>query len=521
MRIPFFGIGASVAICMSGCAVAATISEERAEELSVTAAVEESSAVLTGELPNFTSVQADLFGVAGSLSNAWADYDNDGDLDFAVSIKGGEIRLYENRDGVFVDVGAALGMPESGDEIRGLSWGDYDGDGDVDLLGGSNVFPTPSRTYVYRNDGNGFVEVASDIGLTIPGRFSRQSSWVDYDNDGDLDLYAGSRAGPNFLFENDAGSFTMVGFRSGPTDPRRTVGACWFDIDRDGDLDVFVANQSGDSDGLWRNDGDAFVDIAPDLGMDQTLRPMSVGGVGCAVGDYDNDGDFDLYVATYGDNLLYRNNGDGSFAEVAKAVGVAEPDSTVGAAWADYDNDGDLDLMAVGYKRVDGVQEPLNLLFRNDGDRFSSVIEENHPMNVGDHGIEWIDYDADGDIDLSLTDGYGPEGGHFLLRNDLSEAARQRSLSVLVLDDEGHFTRAGSEVRLYDSEGQILASRQVGTGGGYNTQSATPVHFGLPNTDAVTMEVSFMGSGGVSVYRAENVLPGSETIVVRDEPVSD
>lgn len=447
-----------------------------------------------------------MFDVAGSLSNAWADYDGDGDLDFAVSIKGGEITLYRNDDGRFVSVGEAMGLPVSGDEIRGLSWGDYDGDGDPDLLGGSNVSPIPSRSYVYRNDGETFTEVAGDLKLTIPGRFSRQSNWIDFDNDGDLDLYGANRAGLNWLYRNDGDTFERLGFGTGPTDPRRTVGACWFDMDQDGDLDVFLTNQNGDSDALWRNDGERFVDVAPELGMDQTLRTLRDGGVGCAVGDYNNDGFLDLYVAVYGANLLYRNNGDGSFTEVAAAMGVTEPHSTVGASWADYDLDGDLDLMAVGYKRIEGVQVPQNLLYRNDGERFTSVIDENHPINAGDHGIEWIDYDEDGDVDLSLTDGYGPEGGHFLFRNKAVEQGMGAGLNVLVLDREGHFTHPGAEVRLFEpATDRLLGTRMVTTGGGYNTQSAIPVHFGLGGATTVDVEVTFMTAEGRALERLSGV----------------
>ncbi|MEL7548006.1 MAG: CRTAC1 family protein [Pseudomonadota bacterium] len=451
---------------------------------------------IAADEPDFVSVQPDLFGVAGSLSNAWADFDGDGDLDFAVSIKGGEVTLYRNDDGTFTSVGAELGLPVSGDELRGLSWGDYDGDGDLDLLGGSNVFPIPSRSYVFRNDGDAFTEVATEIGLSIPGRFARQSNWVDYDNDGDLDLYSANRTGMNWLFRNTDGAFERLGFGVGPADPRRTVGACWFDMDQDGDLDLFLTNQNGDSDAMWRNDGDSFVDVAPELGMDQTLRTLRDGGVGCAIGDYNNDGFLDLYVAVYGPNLLYQSNGDGTFSEVAEALGVTDPHSTVGAAWADYDLDGDLDLMSVGYERVDGVQVPLNLLYRNDGDGFVSVIGKDHVINAGDHGIEWIDYDEDGDVDLSLTDGYGPEGGHFLFNNQAADLDTLNGLNVLVVDAAGHFTQAGAEVRVYQPDGALLGTRMVTTGGGYNTQSAIPVHFGLGELTVVDVEVTFMGADG-------------------------
>src|SRR5690606_37906342 len=98
------------------------------------------------------------------------------------------------------------------------------------------------------DDGKRFTDVAADIGLTIPGRASRQTNWVDYDNDGDLDVYASDRRGDNRLFRNDGGRFTHVFADAGPTDDRPTVGACWFDFDADGDLDIFLANQSGGTD---------------------------------------------------------------------------------------------------------------------------------------------------------------------------------------------------------------------------------------------------------------------------------
>ena len=117
--------------------------------------------------PTFTEVMPELFSVAGSLSNAWADIDGDGDSDLAVSIKGGEIRLYINDEGLFKNMGATFGLPSSGDEIRGLSWGDYDNDGDLDLatgngFGGSD--PAPNRFYVNQGDGT-FVDMASSFNV--------------------------------------------------------------------------------------------------------------------------------------------------------------------------------------------------------------------------------------------------------------------------------------------------------------------------------------------------------------------
>lgn len=461
--------------------------------------------------PAFTSIQPETFSVPGSLSNAWGDFDNDGDLDLAVSLKGGEVRLYRNDKGVLTNIGAVVGLPTSGKEIRGVSWGDYDGDGYLDLLGGSNVMPIDqNRSFIWRNEGGKrFAEVAEKIGLTIPGRISRQANWVDYDNDGQVDLYASNRAGPNQLFHNEGGVFRQVFADNGVTDGRPTVGSCWFDYNHDGKLDLFLANQSGATDALWRNDGEkSFTDVAPSLGLNAPGRAKEEGGVGCAVGDYDNDGNLDLFVAVYGASLLYRNKGDGTFEEVGKAAGVADPGHAVGAAWGDYDNDGYLDLYVTSYEGEAGKQTPLDRLYHNNGKGgFDQVLTRDSLLNAGDHGVEWIDYNGDGALDLSVMRGYSPVGGHFLFRNDLQGPARSRSLSVLVLDAKGHYTRAGAEVRLYDKAGKILATRPVSTGGGYNAQSAAPVHFGLKSFEPVTVEVSFMSNGGVKKKTVRGVDP--------------
>ena len=360
----------------------------------------------------FVSVQTELLAVPNSYSNAWGDYDNDGDLDLAVSLGSGEVRLYRNDKGVLVSVGAELGMPRAGShELRGLSWGDDDHDGFIDLLGGATA--RDKLTVVLRNEGGKrFTNVAAAIGLTIPDRSARQTNWVDYDNDGDLDVYATDRAGDNMLFRNDKGIFTHVFVGVGPTDARPTVGACRFDMDKDGDLDLFLANQAGASDALWRNDGTSFTDVAPALGLTGPPRTTAQGGVGRAVGDYDNDGG----------------------------------------------------------------------------------------------------------LDLTVTDGYDPMGGHFVFRNTLPELVRKRSLSVLVLDAAGHQTRFGAEVRLYDRSGTLLASRRVLTGGGYNTQRAAPVHFGLAKPQRVDVRVTFMSRDGPKAMTVIGVDPSQcagKSLVIR------
>jgi hypothetical protein len=236
--------------------------------------------------PAFELVQPELFAAPGGQPNAWADFDNDGQLDEFVGFRGRPNRLYRQDRGRFEDVASQAGVADN-IETRAAAWGDYDGDGNVDLYVGF-VGGAPNK--LYHNDGHGhFTDVAPELGLNLIG-ITRQVSWIDYDNDGDLDLFIAFRDRPNRLFRNDGGRFTDVTVESGIGDPRKSVGAVWFDIDGDGDLDLFVANQEGDANGLFRNDAGRFVDVAREWGVDAGGRPAELGSVGVAVADFDGDG---------------------------------------------------------------------------------------------------------------------------------------------------------------------------------------------------------------------------------------
>ncbi len=455
-------------------------------------------------LPNFTEIQANVFQDNMALSNAWADYDNDGDSDLAISFKTGDVRLYQNNDGQFSNVGVEVGLPTGGKETRSIAWGDYNADGFLDLYVGSNQ----QGNELYRNDkGLGFTEVAVDLGINLPHVSTRQISWVDYDNNGTVDLFVANRVGTNHLFRNDNGIFVDVSEQVGLADSRPTVGACWFDYNQDGLLDVFLANQSGTTDALYKNDGGKFTDVAHILGLEGTKRSGSEGGVGCTIGDFNNDGHFDIFVANYGVNYLYRNNGLDGFTEVSVEMGITGDDLMVGASWADYDNDGFLDLYVAGYQDRDGIRSPVDRLFHNDGVKFTEMNIKNTLLNAADHGVQWADYDLDGDLDISLTEGYNLAGRHPVLRNELPTKILKHSLQIRVADEKGHYDRAGSEVRLYNLVGNLLGSRLVTTGDGYNSQSNGPVHFGLTKSELIIVEVTFMSNEGRKAQRIDAVNP--------------
>ncbi|MBT5073052.1 MAG: CRTAC1 family protein [Kordiimonadaceae bacterium] len=454
--------------------------------------------------PVFNTVQPETFADNMALSNAWGDFDNDGDLDLAISFKTGDVRLYENNEGSFKNIGPKVGLPTEGKETRSVAWGDYNGDGYLDLYVGSNR----NGNELYRNDqGKGFSEVGVSLGVDIPHVSTRQINWIDYDNNGTVDLFVADRVGANYLFQNDNGVFVNVSKEVGLADERPTVGACWFDYNKDGFLDLFMANQSGTTDAFYKNEGGIFTDIAPELGMEGDKRRNDQGGVDCAVGDYDNDGDFDLFVANYGRNYLYENNGSGGFSEVSEKMGIRGDNHMVGASWGDYDNDGWLDLYVAGYKGPAENRIPVDRLFHNEGDRFSEVNTVGTPLSGADHGIQWADFDQDGDLDLSLTEGYNIKGHHPLLKNELPPERAESSLQIEVLDEKGLKSRAGAEVRLYDRSSALVGSRLVSTGDGYNSHSSGPVHFGLVDHSPVTVEVTFLTNAGRITQKQENVNP--------------
>ncbi len=437
--------------------------------------------------PVFDRPQSDLFSASGGQPNAWADYDNDGDLDLFVGFRYRPNRLYRNDAGVFTDVAAQVGLADT-IETRAIAWGDFDSDGDFDLFVGFAAGPGRIAK-VYRNEDGGrrFIDVADQLSVKLEGT-TRQPVWVDYDQDGDLDLFVAFRDHPNVLLRNDGDRFTDVTAESAIGDSRKTVGVVWFDMDTDGDLDLFVANQDGDRDGFFRNDGGRFTDVAPLLGMDWPDRPSDHGSVGPAVADYDRDGDLDLFIATYGPDVLWQNQGNGTFVNVAPGSALAGEYHSVTAAWGDVDNDGWPDLFVSSY--LSDQAEVPDHLFHNRAGVFVNVIPEAMLEKGASHGVSWADYDGDGDLDLALANN-NTDGSHYLYRNLLSSDAAARSLAVNVLDERGHWTLPGAEVRVYDATTQdLLGSGLVDSGGGYCSQGAAPVHFGLPvGTNRVNVEV--------------------------------
>lgn len=439
------------------------------------------AAVLTADaFPRFEPMQPSVFGAGANLTNAFADIDGDGDLDLFVGFDGAPNRLYRNDRGTFTDVAASVGVADAR-PTRAAAWGDFDGDGDPDLLLGFTPLANASVLKLYRNTGGTFADATREAGLVVPTGAVRQPVFVDFDGDGDLDLFIGFRDRANAMYRNDRGTFTDVAASIGLADPRKTVGAVWFDFDADGDLDVAVANMDGDANGLFRNDAGTFVDVAGAAGVEWGGRaPKSAanGTVRVCAADVDNDGRFDLFAANYGPLGFFHNNGNGTFEDRSAAWNINIDSRYDTCAFDDVDHDGTLDLYVNG--TVTGGASWQDSLFRNTGSSFVDVTPPALRALQADHGAQWADVDGDGDVDLALT-GSRADGMHFIMRNLLPAADAARGLHVRVVDGQGHATRAGAEIRVFAAGSRrLVGARLVDSGSGYDSQNDAPVHLGVP-----------------------------------------
>jgi hypothetical protein len=431
----------------------------------------------------------------GSKSVSWVDYNNDNYPDLFVTNSNDFNFLYlNNGDATFTkitgDIIVTDGDYTDGSSRSGCTWGDYDNDGDLDVFIASYHDQPGSNehnNYIYLNDGDGtFTKVTDGIAVNDGGA-SIAASWADYDNDGDLDLFVANHGDPpgyaaeNFLYRNDDGVFAKITTGDIVSDVAVSNCALWGDYDGDGDLDVFVANSEGYLNNLYENDGDGtFTKIT-------SGTVVSEGGnsFGGSWGDYDNDGDLDLFVANVGAaDYLYENDGTGTFTKITEGAIVSDVGNSYGSGWADYDNDGDIDLFVSG--------DTANSLYKNFGNgNFLKVttgeIATDPYMTMG---AAWGDYDRDGDLDLFVANTADGNEDNALYRNSGNDDSW---INIKCIGTNSNASAIGAKVRIVTTggEGTIRQLREISGQTGYCGQSSLRAHFGLGPTaivDSVIVE---------------------------------
>lgn len=353
--------------------------------------------------PVFTSSVASDAGLSANASayfGEFADYDQDGDLDLLVGSNSASAasKLYSNDgDGTFTDVtSSALGTVQM--SLGGVAWVDYDKDGDLDIVmaGGSSS----TATRLLQNNNGVFTDVATAAGIANTASAIKSVTAIDYDGDGQVDLHFTVQAGADKLYKNNGdGTFTEVAAAAGIAGnaTAQDQQALWGDFDRDGDLDLFVATNNANSafanSRLYFNNGDGtFADVTT-----EKLGDVSMTLLDAVAGDYDGDGDLDLFLAgNVAGNRLLQNDGTGTFTDVATAAGVLG--NSAGRAYAsefvDLNGDNRLDLVVTGVNRTD--------VYLNNGDGTFTDVSASTGIAATVQGRDIVagDIDQDGDLDL-------------------------------------------------------------------------------------------------------------------------
>ena len=291
----------------------------------------------------------------------WGDIDNDGDIDlYVVNWYGVSNLLYLNEGGGDFRKVTGVGMPSRG-HSETASWADYNKDGYLDLYvansgGESNDFLSSD------GDGN-YTKIVSTTNSALNN--TRSVNWIDFDNDNDLDLFISNEGSEkNKLYVNTNGEFDLYDNGQISNDSENSTGSSWADYDNDGDLDLYVANFN-QKNSFYRNDGNSFTKLNSTGLTDEANYSF-----GTTWGDIDNDGDLDLFVvdASFDTNIqkpnsLYINNGNDTFTKVTDSYMTSQLGWSFGAAFGDYDKDGFLDLI-VARTYNEGQS---NLLYHNLG----------------------------------------------------------------------------------------------------------------------------------------------------------
>jgi len=318
---------------------------------------------------------------------AWGDWDGDGDLDLAVSN-----RVYEN-DGSGLSTTAVWTSAQP--EGAWPEWGDWDGDGDLDLVLGR--YELANR--VYENDGTGLSTTSTWASATALS--TQDLAWGDWDGDADLDLAVTTFFGATVVYENDGlgSGNSLIAFAIVSTEFASSLA--WGDWDGDGDLDLAVGS-TVEPTTVYENDG---------LGMSDSMSlvwssPETAADLDVAWGDWDGDGDLDLAVASSGPQRVYENDGLGLPGSLTLAWSSSETDYSYELAWGDWDGDGDLDLASTN-------REGSNRVYENDGTGLSTTAVWSSFEQDTTSSVAWGDWDGDGDLDLAFGNtGEDPERVH-------------------------------------------------------------------------------------------------------------
>lgn len=430
----------------------------------------------------FTEVST-ILGISGQTglghSVAWADFDNDGHPDLAISNQDGSgFWLYRNVNGQFADVTFSAGL--SGLGAYRIIWSELTGDGLTDL-----VLVRSSTPWLFRNNGDlTFTNVTSGSGLA-----GSALATGDFNNDGHTDILCSVSGSGVCVYHNQgSGVFTQAVVSTGTY----WVGVA-IDYNSDGHQDIYLGTYGTAPNVLLRNNGNGtFSDVTASAGVE-----WGGGTSGIAVGDYDNNGWPDIYLGNTSAPgcKLFSNLGNGTFTDVTSAAGVTGYADTRTVSFVDYNNDGWLDIFVSNHD----FYSYSNQMYRNNSDGTFSEVGVSLGLSgqwMGDYfGVGWSDFDHDGDMDLFAA---GHIDKYNLFRNDMGETVPGNFLVVSLEGTTSNRNAIGARVQA--QAGPLAVTRQVFGGQGKHDFHDFSLHFGLYDTEWVDMLTVTWPSGTVQSF---------------------
>jgi len=454
---------------------------------------------------------SDLEEAGGGVS--FCDFDQDGWDDITYStIDGEEVYFYKNNNGTSFSL-VDLGINDTY-RTKQVLWIDYDSDGDKDFfatsISGFNKF--------YRNDGNmSFTDITNTCGLFTDNKYTWGASFGDIDNDGDLDVLICHRDvitfnQYNYLYRNDSGTFTDITVSAGLNlSNQLSLTTSFFDYDNDGYQDIYIANDKYTKiNRLYKNDGDGtFTDVSITSGAGIAIDAMST-----TIGDYNNDGWFDIYVTnTTAGNYFLKNNGNGTFTNVASDTGTEFFSIAWGAVFLDADNDTDLDLYVSGMLDGSNPARLPSAFYENQGDNtylipsgigFANDVDISFSNAIGD-----IDNDGLPDI-IVMND----TDNNYLWKNTTSNSNNwiKINLEGVTSNKDG----IGSKIEI--NAGGLSQYRYTLNGEGYNGQNSNSEFVGLGSATTIDyIKVTWL-SGTEDIYT--NITPNQTLNLIEGQSLS-